>query len=110
MMEHIHQPPGTEIRCIGGYYTIIEEGRMNYGGGTLLYWIGNVIIDSSCCGTGGGRFIHVAGYIKIWQRHTGPDGLPVSIVEPVADIKDRKNIKRLLEQKFPYSQVSFCEA
>ena len=110
MMEHIHQPPGTEIRCVGGHYTITEEGRMSHQGRILLYEVGVAVVDNACCGTGGCRFIHVSGYIKSWQRQTGPDGLPISIVEPVADIEDRKIIKKLLDQKFPYSQVSFCDA
>jgi hypothetical protein len=110
MIEHIHQPPGTEIRCIGGHYTITEEGRMNHRGRILLYVAGVAVVDRSCCGTGGCRFIHVPGYITAWQHQTGPDGLAVSAVEPVADPKDRKTIKTLLDRQFPHSQVFFGEA
>jgi len=110
MIEHIHQPPGIEVQSIGGHYTIIEEGRMNHRGRILLYVVGVAVVDSACCGTGGCRFIHVPGYITAWQQQTGPDGLPVSAVEPVGDIKDRKTIKALLDRQFPHSQVFFAEA
>lgn len=110
MTEHIHEPPGTEVRCIGGHYTITEEGRLSHRGRILLYWVGVAVVDSSCCGTGGCRFIHVPGYVTAWQNRIRPDSLPVSTVEPVADRKDRKIIKALLDQQFPHSQVSFREA
>jgi hypothetical protein len=109
MIEHIHQPPGTEVRCIGGHYTITEEGRMSHRGRILLFVVGVAIIDSSCCGMGGCRFIHVPGYVRVWQNQTRPDGLPVSTVEPIADTEDQKTIKAILDRQFPHSQVSFRE-
>jgi hypothetical protein len=110
MTEHIHQPPGTEVQSIGGHYTIIEEDRMNHRGRTLLYWIGIAIVGSSCCGTGGCRFIHVPGYVTAWKNRIRPDGLPVSTMEPVTDRDDRKAITAILDQRFRHSQVSFSEA
>ena len=109
MIEHIHQPPGTEIRSISGQYTITEEGRMHYQGRMLLYVVGAAVVDNACCGTGGCRFIHVEGYITAWKHRTGPGGFSVSDVEPVADPKDCKTIRTLLEKQFPYSQISFRE-
>jgi hypothetical protein len=110
MTEHIHQPPGTEIQSIGGHYTITEEGRMDYRDRTLLYVVGVAVIDRSCCGAGGCRFIHVPGYVTGWHNRIQPDGLAVSAVEPIAGRKDRKAIKTLLDHQFPYSQVFFGEA
>jgi hypothetical protein len=110
MTEHIHQPPGTEVQAIGGHYTILEEGRMNHGGRILLYWVGVAVVDRSCCGTGGCRFVHVPGYVTAWHNRTRPDSLPVSTVEPVADQSDQRVIKALLDQQYPYSQVSFSDA
>ena len=110
MTEHIHHPPGTEVQSIGGHYTIIEEGRMNHRGRILLYVVGIAVVDRSCCGTGGCRFIYVPGYVRAWQNKTRPDGLPVSTVEPVADTEDQKIIKAILDRQFPHSQVSFSEA
>jgi hypothetical protein len=110
MIEYIHQPPGTEVQSIGGHYTIIEEGRINHRGRILLYVAGIAVVDRSCCGTGGCRFIHVPGYITSWQHQTGPDDLAVSAVEPVADPKDRETIKALLDLQFPHSQVFFGDA
>ena len=110
MTDHIHRPPGTEIRSISGHYTMTEEGRLHHQGRMLLYVVGVAVVDSACCGTGGCRFIHVAGHITAWRHRTGPDGLPVSDVEPVADPKERKTIQSLLEASFPHSQISFRDA
>ena len=109
MTDYIHQPPGTEFRSISGHYTITEAGHMEHRGGTLLYELGVAVVDNSCCGAGGCRFIHVVGYVTSVGRRTDPDGLPVSDVEPVADPKDRKSIQAILEKQFPHSQVSFRE-
>jgi hypothetical protein len=110
MIEHIHQPPGTEVRAVGGHYTILEEGRMNHRGRILLFWVGVAVVDSSCCGTGGCRFVHVPGYVTAWQSRIRDDSLPVSTLEPVADKNDQRTIKALLDHRFPHSQISFKES
>ena len=103
MAEYIHQKPGTEIQCIGGHYTITEEGLLTYRERTLLYVVGIAIVGSACCGTGGCRFINIPGYITSRQFKIRPDGLRVSEVELVTLEKDRKDIKKLLAAQFPHS-------
>jgi hypothetical protein len=110
MAEYVHETPGTEIYSISGRYSIIEEGTMTHSGRVLLYRVGIATIDNACCGSGGCRFIHVSGYVKAWQHHVRPDGLPVSLVECVSGKHERKRIEALLHQQFPHSQVVFGES
>lgn len=83
---------------------------MNHRGRTLLYWIGIAVVGSSCCGTGGCRFIHIPGYVTAWHNKISTEGLPVSTVDPVIDKTDQMTIKEMLDQQFPHSQISFREA
>lgn len=110
MVPYTHQAPGTDVECIGGCYTITGEGRLDYRDGVLLYVVGVAVIDRSCCGTGGCRFVHVPGYIRAWHHETGPGGQRVSAVEPVSDPQDRRAIAALLNRQFPHSQITFLDA
>jgi hypothetical protein len=107
MAQYIHQEEGTEIQSITGHYNILEEGRLMQGERPFLYVMGAAVVDSSCCGTGGCRFLNVPGYILSWKERQSAEGVPISEVEPVANEEDRKAIKSLLDQMFPNSQVSF---
>ncbi|MBA4397208.1 MAG: hypothetical protein C0394_07490 [Syntrophus sp. (in: bacteria)] len=68
MIEYIHRPPGAEVQSICSHHEITEEGRMNHQGRILLYVVGVAVIDRSCCGTGGCRFIHVPGCLNGARR------------------------------------------
>jgi hypothetical protein len=105
--QYIHQEEGTEIQAISGHYTIMEEGRLNQGNRLFLYVIGAAVVDSSCCGTGGCRFLNVPGYILSWKEKQSAEGATVSEVEPVVSEEDRKAIKAILDQRFPNSQIIF---
>ena len=110
-MEHyVHQEPGTEVTSISGHYTILEERCGEFAGKKFLYVIGGAVIDSSCCGTGGCRFIHVPGYLIAWKAGQSDAGLPVSEVEPILDESERKAIGQLLDAEYPNSQIIFLPA
>lgn len=107
MPQYIHQKPGAEVHFIAGYYTIAEEERRGYGGKEFLYVVGMAVVDNSCCGRGGCRFLHVPGYVVSWQTDKSPDGLPVSEVEPIRNEKEQREIRNLLEEDFPHAQIIF---
>lgn len=107
MAEHVHTPPGDEIESIGGRFSIVAESCINYRGRTVLYCVGIAIIDRSCCGAGGYRFIHVPGYITDRQYRVDSRGRPISIVQPVNTKQEMKEIKGMLDKLYPHSQVSF---
>ena len=107
MSEYQHQEPGTEVRFIAGHYTIVEEQRMAHRGRELLVVVGIAVVESTCCGTQGCRFLNVPGYVVAWKYGRTENGLPISEVEPIEDLDEQADILALLERQFPYSQILF---
>lgn len=107
MPEYKHQEPGTEVRFIAGEYTIVEEQRIAHRGRDLLIVVGIAVVESSCCGTQGCRFLNVPGYVTAWKHCRMENGIHVSEVEPIEDLDEQADIRALLERQFPYSQILF---
>ena len=82
---------------IAGYYTPQQEVRLKYNGRELLYVIGQVVLDSSCCANSSWTYAVVPGYIVNWQNTKNEDGLPVSEVEPIRDREAREDITKLVQ-------------
>lgn len=107
MIEYTHEELDKEIQFIAGNYRFIEEGRLTYKGRDILFAVGIALVDNSCCGVGGCRFIRVPGYVVSWKNTTDGSDLPVSTIEPIKNEEERKDIKNLLDKKYPHSQISF---
>jgi hypothetical protein len=108
MPEYLHQAPGTEVRFIAGHYTIVEEQRIAHHVREFLAVVGIAAVGSTCCGAQGCRFINIPGYIVAWNNRLSETGMPVSIVETVTSDSDRAEIRKILERRFPYSQILFA--
>jgi hypothetical protein len=106
-VDHAHLELNREFEFISGSYSLTEEGRLPYRGREVLYMVGVAILDRTCCGSGGCRFLNVPGYLLDWRYRTDGEGKPVSRVEPILDAAERSEIRRLLECDFPHSQVNF---
>jgi len=96
-----------EVRAISGGYELDKEETLDLGGRTVLYAVGNALLDSSCCGFWGCRFAVVAGFVVHWKYRKSEEGLPVSSVEPITEEEVQGKIKRLLEAGEGVSQVRF---
>ncbi|OPX40578.1 MAG: hypothetical protein B1H13_06775 [Desulfobacteraceae bacterium 4484_190.3] len=107
MEQYIHQELEKEVKSISGSYTLVEEEHLIYRGREVLYVVGFAMVDSSCCGVGGCRFINIPGYVVSWKREKDVSGLPVSEIEPITEEEEQKEIKKLLEFKYPHSQIHF---
>ncbi len=107
MKQYVHEELGKEVRSISGGYTLIEEERLRYREREVLYVVGVAEVDNSCCGTGGCRFINVPGYVVSSKGEKDDSGLTVSEVEPITEEGERKEIKNLLDKKYPHSQIHF---
>lgn len=106
--DYIHPVLNEEVTAIGGHYTTEKEQRIAVGGRELLYILGHAVVDTSCCGVGGGRFVVVPGWVLRYKYRTDDSGRPVSEVEPVDENEDTKReITRLIETHELYSSVRF---
>ena len=109
MAEHVHQPIGGGIRSIAGYYTVLEEGVLQYKGRELLYLVEMAAVDTSCCGSGGMGFIFVPGYINALRDRRNQEGLWISDVDRIEGEDDRREITGLLLERHPgFQQVNFA--
>jgi hypothetical protein len=103
--RYVHFPINEEIRSVGGYYKVLEEGLLDFDGRKVLYALKGAHVDTSCCGSGGVGYISVAGYVTAWKSSTNEEGLPVTEVKKVVDREPRKRLETLLKQKYPYVNV-----
>jgi len=87
---------------------ITKEARLPYQGEDLLYFVGNGIVDRTCCGFGAFCYANVAGYVRQWKYAKNSDNQSVSRVEPVSDLREQALIQKLIKQNEPLvSQVNF---
>jgi hypothetical protein len=106
--DYVHPVLNEEVTAISGHYTTEKEERMTIDGHEVLYILGHAVVDTSCCGVGGGRFAVVPGYLVRYKYRTDDTGRPVSEVTPVEDEREtRKVIAAAIEKKEPYCSVRF---
>ncbi len=98
---------GQEVRSISGGYELDREGTLEIDGRTIVYAVGNAVLDSSCCGFWGCRFAVVPGIVLRWKHKQNQQGIAVSEVDPIADDQLTKRITELLKQTEGVTQVQF---
>lgn len=109
MLEYVHCPLPLEVNSIGGYYVLQSERELPFEGKRLLYLSGYGVVDSSCCGTGGCRYIYVPGFVIRYKLKQDAAGNPVSLIEPVLDEGLRQKVRDALYQQEGVNQVVFME-
>jgi hypothetical protein len=102
--KYIHPELGKEVQALAGYYTPIEEKVIIYNGRQVLYIAGSICIDSSCCGVGNWSYIQIPGYL-VKERISDSDA--ASEIETIQDETDRKNIQKLMLEKYPSARIEF---
>lgn len=105
MPEYVHLPLNEEIRAIGGFYKVLDEGVVDFEGKKVLYNLKGAHFDTSCCTVRGVGVVTIAGYIISWKSSKNKQGYPVSTVKHVTNTGERNKIKALLKQKFSYIEV-----
>ena len=61
--EFTHPQLGEELRSISGYYVPREEQVVPYQGRQVLLVLGDVCMDTSCCGGGSWSYVQVPGFL-----------------------------------------------
>jgi hypothetical protein len=107
MQTYVHKDVGKEINAISGYYTYLEEQRLNVQGREVLYAFGVGVVDNSCCGAGGCVFIEVPGYVVSWKSDVDQEGRWISRVDPIAREDEKEKIRKALREFHPLAQINF---
>jgi hypothetical protein len=105
--DFVHPKLGQEVTAIGGHYVFGKEIRLPDNGRQILYYVGYAVLDSTCCGVGGCAYVLVAGYIRQWKYKKNLDDCSVSLVEPILDPIEQKQIRKLIQKKEMVFQVTF---
>ena len=103
----MHSKPNERVESIAGHYVVEKESRLPYKGRDVLVVFGFAMIDKSCCGEGGCRFANVPGYVVDWKARTNDENAPVSVVEPITDEMEQRDIHDLIDKTELYCQVNF---
>ena len=86
-------------------YTVEEEQLVPFLGREVLCEIGHALVDSSCCGVGGFRFAHVAGFVYQYRTKQDRLGRWISEIEPIEDEMIRTKLAKLLKEEHTVQQV-----
>jgi hypothetical protein len=105
--DYTHPKLGQEICAIGGHYVFTYERRIPYNGREILYFVGYAVLNSTCCGVGGCAYVLVPGFIQEWKYKKSSDDASVSQIEPISDFKVQQEIRRLIQRKEIFHQVTF---
>lgn len=105
MRVYVHQPVDEEIRSIGGYYKVLQEGVLDLDGREVLYVLKAAHVDTSCCGEGGMGYISVPGFVVSFKSSLNEQGLAVSEVERIREENDRRKVRGHLKNLHPFIEV-----
>ncbi len=105
--RYVHEPLDQEVTAIAGHYVLVREVRETFRGRELLYVLGHAVFDTSCCGMGGCGYALVPGYVVRWHGERSPEGLPITLVEPVVDGEERVAISAWIRERESIPQVQF---
>lgn len=107
--QYTHLPLNEPVEFVCASYWISGEDRIPYKDKEVLC----IVRDTSginCCGgscSTGFRSLLLPGFIKNFKYKTREDGLFVSEVECIEDKGEMKEIRQIVLEKYPSSQVEF---
>ncbi|BDC35696.1 MAG: hypothetical protein EF806_05360 [Candidatus Methanoliparum thermophilum] len=106
LIDYKHLPIGLDIEFVSGSYVPLDEKILDFNNKKVLYVIGSAILDNSCCGVAGCRYAIVPGYIVDF-KYKRENSLFVSKVEPIRDLKQRQEIKKMIKGRETVKQIDF---
>jgi len=108
--QYTHLPLGELIEFLSASYWISQEDRIPYKDEEVLGIVRETSSIVSCCAGGyspGFRSILIPGFIRKFKYTKGEDGLFVSEVEPVESASAKEEIRKIVQEKYPSSQIEF---
>jgi len=109
-IKYTHQEMGKEVCFPAGHYAPQKEIRLKYDDREVLYIVGQVVVEASCCGAGNWAYVLVPGYIVNWQYEKNENNLPVTEVEPIKDETARSEIRKIIKETEDIPTIEFWSA
>ena len=108
-LEYTHSKLNEDLPSVAGHYALQKEVRLSYNNREVLYVVGQVVVEASCCGAKNWTYAFVPGYIVDWQYKTNEGGLFVSELEPIpiSDSVTRGAISRIIRKTESISRIEF---
>ena len=82
----------------------MEEHLLPCDGREVIYILGQVSVEASCCGQGNWRYIQVPGF-SVRKHASEGTAKPVSEVDTVEDEAIRRDVVRELTARYPDAQI-----
>ena len=106
-IKYVHQELDQDVYFPAGCYTPHKEVRLKQNSREVLYVVGHVNVEASCCGCANWGYAVVPGYIVNWQNERNEAGFPVSEVESISDEAVRKEIRETIQETENIYAVEF---
>ena len=94
--RYTHQKLHEDVLAPSGYYTPLEETKIELDGRAVLAVASQTVIEASCCGVADFCSTTVPGYIVRWHYGRDARGNPLTEVEPIEDDATRERVRALL--------------
>lgn len=105
-IEYIHLPQSEDLGPKGRSYTVVEK-VIEFRGKKILV-LETEASDISFCDSSYAcqlRTFVVKGYIKKWKFRTGPEGMDISILEPLEDNEEKKELHEYLRKTYNIENI-----
>ena len=106
--QYTHLPLRELREFSSASYWISQEDKIPYKDEEVLSIVRETSTELGCCAGGytpGFRSILIPGFIKKFKYTMADDGLFVSEVEPIEDERVKEEIRKIVLEKYPSSQV-----
>jgi len=105
-VTYIPEDLGTELEAPSGYYVPREEVFLDYEGRRLLYILGTMCVEASCCGIGRWNYVRVHGFVA------GPGSQKAERqeqlrIETIEDEDEKQALTKLILARHPGARVEF---
>ena len=105
---YTHPELNAQVTAIGGTYVFTGEQALPFQDQQVLVFTGYAVLDTACCGAGGGcTYALVPGFIDTYRCRQNDDGKWLSRVRYIRDAAVRQSITARVLSSSGVQQVQF---
>jgi len=105
---YTHPQLDAQVTAIGGTYVFTGEQTLAFQDERVLVLTGHAVMDTACCGAGGGcTYALVPGFIDTYRYRKNDDDRWLSRVRHIRDAATRESITAKLISRSGVQQVQF---